>query len=148
MGGDEGHDAALPGRGHRILPHTADEIVDAWGPTREACLEEAVRGLAATFAEIPSDAATIRHEFTVPLAADDLLLVDVLEEVVFLLDARDQVPVHVSVSAAGDEVRVVLHVADLDDVTAVGAAPKGVAHCDLSLQTEAGAWVARATIDI
>jgi SHS2 domain-containing protein len=29
-------------RGHRDVPHTADTRIEAWGPTREACLPGAV----------------------------------------------------------------------------------------------------------
>jgi hypothetical protein len=38
-------------RGYRTLPHTADLRIEAWAPTREACLAEGVAGLVATFAD-------------------------------------------------------------------------------------------------
>jgi SHS2 domain-containing protein len=37
-----------PARGHRSLPHTADVIIDAWGPDQAACYEEAVAALVET----------------------------------------------------------------------------------------------------
>jgi Archease protein family (MTH1598/TM1083) len=39
-------------RGHRTRAHTGDVIVEAWGPTREACLEEAALGLVGAFADV------------------------------------------------------------------------------------------------
>ncbi|HEU4424948.1 MAG TPA: archease, partial [Pilimelia sp.] len=39
-------------RGFRLLPHTADVIVSAWAPTASGCVEQAVRGLVAIFAEV------------------------------------------------------------------------------------------------
>ena len=51
--------AAGAGRGHRTVPHTADLRVEAWAPTREACLAEAVRGLVDRFAVVA--AARTRH---------------------------------------------------------------------------------------
>ena len=44
------HKAA--GRGHRTVPHTADRRIEAWGPTREGCIAEVVRGLADSFAVV------------------------------------------------------------------------------------------------
>ncbi len=39
-------------RGHRNVPHTADLRIEAWGPTREDCIAEALRGLVESFAEM------------------------------------------------------------------------------------------------
>ena len=44
------HKAA--GRGHRTVPHTADLRIEAWGPAREGCIAEVVRGLVDSFAVV------------------------------------------------------------------------------------------------
>ena len=44
--------ASGAGRGHRTVPHTADLRIEAWAPTREECLAEAVRGLVDSFAVV------------------------------------------------------------------------------------------------
>ncbi|HEV8559398.1 MAG TPA: archease [Actinophytocola sp.] len=41
----------VPSRGHRAVPHTADIRIEAWAPTREACLGEAVAALVESFAD-------------------------------------------------------------------------------------------------
>jgi hypothetical protein len=48
-----GHAGLMAGgvRGHRVLPHTADVIVEAWGPDLVSCCEEAVAGLAALYVD-------------------------------------------------------------------------------------------------
>ena len=51
--------------GHRLLPHTADCAIEAWGPDRASCLTEALCGLMEEFVELP-DAAAPR---VLPLAA-------------------------------------------------------------------------------
>ena len=38
--------------GHTSVPHTADLRIEAWGPTREDCIAEAVRGLVESFADV------------------------------------------------------------------------------------------------
>ncbi len=44
--------------GHRVLPHTADVIVEEWAPSRSGCLEELVRGVVETFAATRNATAT------------------------------------------------------------------------------------------
>jgi SHS2 domain-containing protein len=46
----ESHEQA--GRGHWTMPHPADLRIEAWGPTREDCLAEAVLGLVDSFAVV------------------------------------------------------------------------------------------------
>lgn len=138
---------ALP-RGHLLRAHTADEIVEAWGPTREACLEEAVCGLVDSLAEIEHVARWWRHEVVLE-GSDDELLVGLLEEVITLLDADGAVPVVVTVRPHDDGVRAHLWLTGLADVVAVGAAPKGVSRSGLTcLEQAPGRWRATATIDV
>jgi SHS2 domain-containing protein len=47
-------------RGHRTLPHTADVILEAWGPDLATCCEEAVAALVETYAD--SQSATVVGE--------------------------------------------------------------------------------------
>src|SRR6266542_3957545 len=42
-----------PASGYRMLPHTADVVVEAWAPTKPACLAKAVRGLVAVDGVVP-----------------------------------------------------------------------------------------------
>lgn len=136
-------------RGHRVVEHTADQIIEAWGPTRAACLEEAVAAFVATFADTPS--GTSARAETVELhAADDMtLLLEVLGEVVFLLDVENAVPVAVRVVDRDEHVTVHLELVDAGEVEATGPAPKGISHSGLDLSTADGdGWTARALIDI
>jgi len=48
-------------RGFRLAPHTADSILEAWGPDRVTCLAEAVGALVSVFAEVSdTDTMTLR----------------------------------------------------------------------------------------
>lgn len=136
------------GRGHRVRDHTADQILEAWGPTRAACLEEAVAGLVATFATaLPASGA---RTTTLVLADDDdaQLLLGLLGELVFLLDTQDAVVVSVHVDDHGTTVLVHLELVDVAAVQPAGPAPKGVSHSGLDLSTEGDGWRARAMVDI
>jgi SHS2 domain-containing protein len=55
-------------RGHRKALHPADLRIEAWGPTREECIAEAVRGLVDSFAIVAGrpHARAERH-LTAPL---------------------------------------------------------------------------------
>lgn len=39
--------------GHRTVPHTADLRIEAWAPTAELCIAEAVRAMVWGFADLP-----------------------------------------------------------------------------------------------
>lgn len=140
------------GRGHAVREHTADVLIEAWAPTRAACLEEALAAWVETFAE-PS-AGTPRRDGTVRLCwegagADEDLLADLLEEAIARLDADGLV---VTVARLGDRpdgsVTGELLAVPLDAVEVTGAAPKGVSRSGLELSRHDGGWAARAIIDV
>ena len=80
-----------PGRrgcGHRSVPHTADLRIEAWGPTREDCIAEAVRGLVESFADISETTHQRVIEHHLDAGSDADLLAAAVEEVIYHLDTR------------------------------------------------------------
>lgn len=142
--------APRAGQGHRAVPHTADLRIEAWAPTREACLAEAVRGLVDGFAVVA--AARPRHgaERRFIAASDDDLLVAVIDEVIYRLDADGEIPVTVTVRPTPDGgVVLVLSLADLAEAEITGAVPKGASLHDLHCAPDpAGRWSCGITIDV
>ena len=135
--------------GHRSMPHTADTRVRAWGPTREGCLAEAVRGMVGCFAEVSGVRPTAVERVRLAPGGDEDLLVALLDEVVFRLEVAGRVPVDVEVGTAGDcglEVR--LAVAVLADVDIVGAVPKGVSWQGLHIGPDPHGWSCTAIVDV
>jgi SHS2 domain-containing protein len=136
-------------RGHRTRAHTADVIVEAWGPTREACLEEAVLGLVGAFADVRGLAPSGRVGLTLPPADDEETLVALLDELVYVLDARDAVPVAVSLDERFDGgVSGWFATVPAASVTITGATPKGVSRSELIFAEEHGRWRCRVEIDV
>jgi SHS2 domain-containing protein len=141
--------AGRPAVGYRLLPHTADVVVEAWAPTRAACLAEAVRGLVAVFADTAGVVASRSVAFTLGPAADEELLVRLLEEVIYLVEVDGVVPVDVRVELTPDGgLRGRLDVAPLAPAMVIGPAPKAVAWHELSLVPEGGGWRCRVTVDV
>jgi len=145
-------DAGSPVPGYRLLPHTADLVLAAAGSSRENCLEQAIRGLVASFAETgPATRATETAVCVLHPDSDSDLLVQALEEVLYLADVRGVVPVAVAVAARSQdhgEVTVELGVVPLSRVTTVGQAPKGISRHTLSFTAVEGGWRCRAIIDV
>ncbi|MEU9244513.1 archease [Streptomyces shenzhenensis] len=135
-------------RGHRRVPHTGDLRVEAWAPTREECIAEAVRGMVGSFAELPAGASHGTRECVVAAEDDSRLLVAVLEEVVYRMDAADELPVDVTVTPEPDGVRVRFTMADSSAATQTGAVPKAVALHGLRLARDAHGWACRVTLDV
>lgn len=84
------HHDQTRGSGHRMSPHTADLIIEAWAPSRDECLAEAVVALRASFVDIADRVSTKRHYITLSPASDDELLVTLLEEALYVLTPMDK----------------------------------------------------------
>jgi len=136
-------------RGHRLLPHTADSVIEAWGPDRPACLVEAMEALVDIFAE-PGDAAVTR---TLPLSAEAGpsadALVSLLEEVIYVTEVLGVVPVRFHLAdtedggVAGD-----MEVVDARQVELVGPVPKAVSYHGLDMAEHDGLWRCHVLVDV
>ena len=148
----------MTGTGHRTIPHTADLRIEAWAPDREDCLAEAVRALVGSFADVAGARPRRFADVRIAAGADPDLLVAILDEVIYRIDAQDEIPVEVAVRAEhaevagaepGETVRLSLGLAGLEDVGITGAAPKAVSLSELRCAPEEpGRWLASATIDV
>src|SRR5690606_6982891 len=124
--GDDGA-VAEPPRGHRLLPHTADVMVEAWGPDLAACCEEAVAALAAVHLDVARAVVAGRRDAHLPPAPPDRLVLAARDEAIFLLDTADGVPVAAEVRPAADGgLDVTFQLADPATVEPTGAVPKAV----------------------
>lgn len=122
-------------RGHRAIPHTADVILEAWGPDVAGCLEEAVAGLASTYAELGEGTPLTARVVDIPSGRPETQLLDLLDEVIFTLDTSAHgVPVAADVHPGADGgLRVVLRLAPADRVAPTGSVPKAISHSGLRL---------------
>lgn len=68
------------------MPHTADLRIEAWAPTRDGCIRQAVLGTVESFLDLESAHAVHTRLRRLTADRDDDLLVAVLEEVIYLLD--------------------------------------------------------------
>jgi SHS2 domain-containing protein len=138
-----------PARGHRVLPHTADVIIEAWGPSRLECLEEAVLALVDSFACV-AVAATKPVPIELDEQADEALLVSLLDEVIYVIDVLGGVPANLALAQTEDgRVVGVIDLAPFSAVEIHGSPPKGVSLNELSITDEdKGRWSCRATIDV
>ena len=135
-------------RGHLLRAHTADQILEAWGPTREACLEEAVLALIDSIVEV-DQLTWWWHEEVQLVGPDEEMLVALLEEVIYRLDTHGSLPVQVSVHPHRDHLLAHLRMTDLHRVTAIGAAPKGISYSGVEIQEQhPGRWHCTATVDV
>lgn len=134
--------------GHRALPHTADIRIEAWAPTREACIGEAVAAMAEAFVSVPDGVAVTSVPAELAADTDEDALVAVLDEVIYLMDTGDAVAVRADVTAAAGGVRVTFGTVPLGRVEFVGAAPKAVTLHGLRLAQEADGWTSTVVVDV
>jgi SHS2 domain-containing protein len=138
------------GCGHRSVPHTADLRIEAWGPTREDCIAEAVRGVVESFADVSRAGYPHAVERHLTAGSDADLLIAAVEEVIYALDARGQVPAAVEVARAADGgIDLGLRAVDVSTVELIGAAPKAASLSGLACAPDAsGQWSCAVTIDV
>jgi SHS2 domain-containing protein len=136
-------------RGHRALPHTADVILEAWGPDLPSCCEEAVAALVETCVAAGCGGVVAERHVHIPPAPEEALLLDVLEEVIFTLDTAELVPVGADVGTTGSGgLDVVVCLADRGQVEATGAVPKAVSRSGLRVVVEPGRVTCRFLVDV
>ena len=87
--------------GHRGVPHTADLRIEAWAPSRDGCIRQAVLGTVDSFLDVSSARPHRLLSRRSTAGSDDDLLVAVLEEVIFLLDTVGEAPVDVDLQGGG-----------------------------------------------
>ncbi|MDH6143689.1 MULTISPECIES: archease [Kitasatospora] len=139
--------------GHRTLAHTADLRVEAWSPTVAGCITQAVRAVVDGFADTSAARPVGERACEVTAAADEDLLVAVLEEVVYRMDADGEIPLDTEVlairdTAAGRVLSVRFRMADADTAEPVGAVPKAVSLHGLRLRGGPDGWTCRVTVDV
>lgn len=135
--------------GHRLVSHTADCIIEGWGPDRATCTAEALAGLVDVFASVPDAASST----SLPLAADPASpedqLVSLLEDVIYTVEVLAVVPARFHLSEteggglAGD-----MEVVPLGQVSSQGPAPKAVSYHELSMGRKEGEWRCHVLIDV
>ena len=134
--------------GFEILEHTADVGVRAWGGSSEEVFEQATRGLldiTGAWGQEPGERVAIE------VTANDLggVLVDWLEEILYLQDARDSVITSLNVeratgTIASGWVDIAPREGDLE-----GTAVKAITYHQLDVtRRDDGTWVATVYFDI
>jgi SHS2 domain-containing protein len=134
--------------GHRSVPHTADLRIEAWAPTRDGCIRQAVLGAVESFLDTSSAHTQQTRRRRVEAERDDDLLVAALEEVIYLLDTTGQAPVDVNLAEADGGVDMTLAMVDASAVPQVGAVPKAVSLNDLDLSEGKHGWRCSVTLDV
>jgi SHS2 domain-containing protein len=138
-----------PARGHAQLPHTADLIVEAWATTRAGCLEEAVAGLVASFADTSGVAATEPLGVTIEPGDDPDVLVALLQEAIYVVDVFSAVPATCEITETDDGgLAGYFDLAPLSEVTPAGPAPKAISYNELAFARDGDGWRARFTVDV
>lgn len=135
-------------RGHAVRAHTADAVIEAWGPTAAACYEEAATAFVDIFADTDACPAGSAEAFDVGPGRPEDLLVLLLEEVLFDADARGHVPTVTELEVRGDHLVGTFTSVQIEEVDITGAIPKGVSYSNLEFACTESGWQCRATVDV
>lgn len=137
------------GPGHALVSHTADCIIEAWGPDRAACMSEALTALVESFAEVSGSAPRRTLALAAQPGEDADQLLGLLEEVIYTVDALDAVPVRFHLAETGDgRIAGEMEVVEAGRARAVGPVPKGVSYQALAFGRADGGWRCHALVDV
>jgi SHS2 domain-containing protein len=134
--------------GHRSVAHTADLRVQAWAPTREQCIAEAVLGTVETFVDTASAHPTATYRCRLDADCDEDLLAAVLDEFIYVMDTAGEVPVDIELEPVNGGLDVRFATADVARVVQVGAVPKAVSLHELTLAPGPRGWSCSVTLDV
>jgi SHS2 domain-containing protein len=135
--------------GHRQLPHTADCLLEAWGPDRAACLTQALLALVETFAEVHDVVTTEILPLAASASGAEDALVSLLEEVIYVVDALGVVPVRFHLAEAEDGgLAGDMEVVPASQVDLVGPVPKAVSYHALEVAPFDGGWRCHVLVDV
>lgn len=139
--------SASPERRHAFLEHTGEVALEVHAPTREALFEEAARALAELWAgEVPPPEEGPVERFELTARDPEGLLVEFLNELIFLTDVRKQVFPQVEVELVGDAaLRARAHGAR---IPVVKTAVKAATYHGLSAREDGSGHLARVVLDV
>jgi SHS2 domain-containing protein len=76
-------------------------------------------------------------------------LISILEEAIYLIDAKGMVPAAMSLrDRRGGGVRAVFDVIPLEQVKSIGPVPKGIARYALRLDEDESGWLCHIVVDV
>lgn len=127
--------------------HAGDLYLEAWAPTREVCVAEAVQALMCSFVGAVSQASS-PADFTVVGRTDVDLLLGVLRTVIEHVRTGNEIPVATKVAAAPEGLLLHCEVVDVGGILPVGAIPKGVSEQDIRCEPWPGGWWCAAKVDV
>jgi SHS2 domain-containing protein len=134
--------------GHRSVPHTADLRIEAWAPTRDGCIKEAVLGTVETFLDTSLAYPKRTRRCRLVEERDEDLLFAVLEEVIYLLDTEGEAPVDIELHDLDGGVEVHFAMVDASTLPQLGAIPKAVSLNDIRLSQGRAGWRCAVTLDV
>jgi SHS2 domain-containing protein len=130
------------------VPRQSEVRIEAWAPSREECVAQAVMAVVESFADTTEAGQTGVVDLPVAAESCEDMLADVLDEVICLLDTVGRLPVDVQVRRLDGGLAVRMRMTDVDRAHVVGALPKGVSLCELRFGRRAAAWSCQATLDL
>lgn len=131
------------------MPHTADVILEAWGPELASCCEEAVAALVDTYVAGGDVTTVAERRVRVECPSAEAALLAVLDEVIFALDVAEGVPVAARIGEAGTGgLSVVVQLADRERLEPTGAVPKAVSRSGLQVDVRRGRVGCRFLVDL
>jgi SHS2 domain-containing protein len=132
-------------KGYEILPHTGDVAVKATGSTREELFSAVLQGMFEAAEPRIENNAKVKREFAVESADLDSLLVDLLNEAIYMSHAHREAYDSVRFSeltwtrASGDLIG--------RPATGFETEIKAATHYDLSVSETEDGWTATVTFD-
>jgi SHS2 domain-containing protein len=136
--------------GHRLLEHTADMGIEAWGATLEELFVAAAEGVRRIVFSAQAR-SRIREEIDVTLEGVDLeeLLVDWLGEILFTIEQKRFFPAAFHISEVSrSRLRATISGGPWEDDRCLVHEVKAVTYHRIKVGREGGVWRARVYVDL
>ena len=133
---------------YRVLSHTADTAIEAWGDDLAALIANTATGMFALMYDPASIATSRQTEITVRAEGEADLLVDTLAELLYRSEADDLAFAVFSVSVENTTARISAQSGPLQDARLHGPPIKAVTYHGLTVARTDRGWHAKVVFDV
>ena len=133
---------------YRILSHTADTAIEAWGDDLAELIANTAAGMFALMYDPASIDATRQAEITVSAEREADLLIDTLAELLYRSEADDLAFSLIGVSIEDGTARVTAEAGLLQEARLHGPPIKAVTYHDLTVEHSDHGWHAKVVFDV
>lgn len=131
----------------RYLPHTADAKFQAFGKTFAQALKNAGRAITNLITDVSKIKPLVSHSFALTTKSEENLVVDFLQELLFLTETKGFLMCDADLKIEGSELKAKVHGDSIKNYETHGQV-KGITYHNLLIKKNSGKVMIQVVVDV